>query len=157
MKRLVLFSSIAALSFGLVGCGSFKATDKILVNEQVQAKPVVVNQPVRLVRQPVQVVHQQPVRVQRVIQRVEVPRQVLVQPTTVQINQPQVQTIQLRYLNRVSVMRIQRALQLKGFNPGRIDGVYGVRTASAMARFQQTQGESRGVTASTLKKLGVIL
>ena len=30
MKRLVLFSSIAALSFGLVGCGSFKATDKIL-------------------------------------------------------------------------------------------------------------------------------
>ncbi len=154
MKRLVLFSSIAALSFGLVGCGSFKATDKILVNEQVQAKPVVIRQPVRLVRQ-------QPVRIQRVIQRVEVPRQVVVQPTTVQVTQPvvkqQAQTIQLRYLNRVSVMRIQRALQLKGFNPGRIDGVYGVRTASAMARFQRSQGESRGVTASTLKKLGVIL
>ena len=153
MKRLVLYSSIAALSFGLVGCGSFKATDKILVNEQVQAKPTVIQQPVRLVRQ-------QPVRVQRVIQRVEVPQQrVVVQPTTVKITQqqPQVQVIQLRYLNRLSIMRIQRALQQKGYNPGPIDGVYGVRTASAMTRFQRSQGESRGVTASTLKKLGVIL
>ena len=156
MKRLVLISSIAALSLGLVGCGSFKATDKILVNEQVQAPPVVVPQPVRLVRQ--QIVTQQPVRVQRVVQRVEVPRTV-VQPTTVQVQvqQPKAQVIQLRYLNRVSVVRIQRALLAKGFNPGPIDGVYGVRTASAMARFQRSQGESRGVTATTLKKLGVIL
>ena len=54
------------------------------------------------------------------------------------------------------VQDIQRALLAKGFNPGKIDGVIGVETSSAIRGFQQANGlATGGLTIDTLNKLGV--
>ena len=43
-------------------------------------------------------------------------------------------------MDREVVARIQRALTIRGFNPGEINGVYGARTQAAVADFQETEG-----------------
>ena len=54
------------------------------------------------------------------------------------------------------VQDIQRALKAKGFDPGPIDGVIGVKTSAAITAFQQANGlATGGVTIDTLDKLGV--
>jgi hypothetical protein len=56
------------------------------------------------------------------------------------------------------VMSIQRALQSAGHNPGRIDGVIGAETASAIRAYQKTKGLPVGhLTYETLERLGVKL
>jgi hypothetical protein len=54
------------------------------------------------------------------------------------------------------ISEIQRALRSAGFNPGRIDGVYGSSTKNAVARYQQSKGlPTGGITLDTLRRLGV--
>lgn len=43
-------------------------------------------------------------------------------------------------MDKEVVIRIQRALTTRGFNPGEINGVYGPRTQAAVADFQETEG-----------------
>lgn len=44
------------------------------------------------------------------------------------------------YQNRETVRRIQETLMALGFNPGPIDGIYGNKTAAAVAAFQTARG-----------------
>ncbi len=54
------------------------------------------------------------------------------------------------------VQDIQRALLAKGFDPGPIDGVIGVKTSAAVRAFQTANGlATGGLTMDTLDKLGV--
>jgi hypothetical protein len=54
------------------------------------------------------------------------------------------------------ISEIQRALRTAGFNPGRIDGVYGRSTKDAVARFQRSKNlPTGGITLDTLRRLGV--
>ena len=54
------------------------------------------------------------------------------------------------------VQDIQRALLAKGFDPGPIDGVIGVKTSAAIRGFQTANGlATGGLTMDTLDKLGV--
>lgn len=56
------------------------------------------------------------------------------------------------------VTRIQRALQSKGYNPGKIDGVLGGDTMDAVDRYQRASGQATGqLTIQTIKSLGVVL
>jgi peptidoglycan hydrolase-like protein with peptidoglycan-binding domain len=57
------------------------------------------------------------------------------------------------------VTDIQHALSARGFNPGEIDGEYGMNTQAAVVRFQQAQGlEADGVVGpQTAAALGVSL
>lgn len=55
------------------------------------------------------------------------------------------------------VVRIQRALDNAGYNPGDIDGVLGASTMSALSAFQADNGMAKGqLTMSAIKKLGVL-
>ena len=55
-----------------------------------------------------------------------------------------------------AVAEIQRALRSAGYNPGRIDGVYGRQTKDAVARYQRAKGlPTGGLTMDTLRRLGV--
>ena len=54
------------------------------------------------------------------------------------------------------VEAIQRALLVKGYAPGEVDGVLGSSTLSAAERFQQESGLAQGgLTMETLAALGV--
>ncbi len=54
------------------------------------------------------------------------------------------------------VKRIQTALDSSGFNPGRVDGVLGAETMSAVKRYQQSKGlATGGLTFQTLESLKV--
>ncbi|MEH6579159.1 MAG: peptidoglycan-binding domain-containing protein [Amphritea sp.] len=54
------------------------------------------------------------------------------------------------------ISRLQTALNDKSYNPGPIDGVYGVETQGAVSRYQKAQGLATGqLTIDTLRKLGV--
>lgn len=56
------------------------------------------------------------------------------------------------------VSRLQAALQRAGHNPGRVDGVLGRETISAVKSYQRTKGMASGqLTIETLKSLGVSL
>ena len=56
------------------------------------------------------------------------------------------------------VSRIQQALLAKGHNPGRVDGVIGSQTMSAVRSFQKTKGLASGqLTIETLNALDVSL
>jgi len=55
-----------------------------------------------------------------------------------------------------TVRRIQTALDGSGFNPGRVDGVLGADTMSAVKRYQQSKGlATGGLTIQTLESLKV--
>ncbi|KQZ68041.1 peptidoglycan-binding protein [Lysobacter sp. Root559] len=56
-------------------------------------------------------------------------------------------------------MRVQAALYAKGYDPGAIDGVLGVRTVSALQQFQEAYGlvPTGQMTTETLNALGVAL
>jgi len=55
------------------------------------------------------------------------------------------------------VLRIQKALDQAGYNPGSIDGALGSATMSAMSAFQKDNGMASGqLTMEALKKLGVL-
>lgn len=56
-----------------------------------------------------------------------------------------------------TVERVQRALTERGYAPGRIDGVFGPQTASAVARFQGDRGlvADGEVGDTTLRALGI--
>jgi len=59
-------------------------------------------------------------------------------------------------INPSIVSELQRALKKAKFNPGPIDGVYGVLTRAAVSRYQKAKGLSQGaLTLETLKSLGV--
>ncbi|QEQ97611.1 peptidoglycan-binding domain-containing protein [Neptunomonas concharum] len=54
------------------------------------------------------------------------------------------------------IRELQLALQAKGFNPGRIDGVLGQDTMAAVNAYQKAKGMASGqLTIKTLKSLGV--
>ena len=56
------------------------------------------------------------------------------------------------------VKQVQRALKAKGFNPGRIDGVLGAETMSAVSAFQRANNLPRGqLTMGTLRALNIPL
>jgi hypothetical protein len=55
------------------------------------------------------------------------------------------------------VLRLQRALDEAGYNPGSVDGVMGAATMSALSRYQNDNGMASGqLTMAALKKLGVL-
>ena len=56
------------------------------------------------------------------------------------------------------IISIQRALKAKGYDPGPIDDIIGVRTKAAILQFQKDKGLSTGNYRSieTLKALGVM-
>lgn len=55
------------------------------------------------------------------------------------------------------IIRLQRALDKAGFNPGNIDGVLGADTRSALSAFQRENNMPAGhLTMSALKKLNVL-
>jgi len=55
-----------------------------------------------------------------------------------------------------TVAQIQNALKKAGYNPGRVDGVLGGQTYSAVSRFQRDNNLNRGeITYETLKALGL--
>lgn len=62
-------------------------------------------------------------------------------------------------MSRTVVAEIQKALRLKGFDPGAIDGEFGRRTAEAVAAFQDKAGlvKDGEVGETTAKALGVNL
>jgi len=54
------------------------------------------------------------------------------------------------------VLRIQKALKRKGFNPGVVDGILGKATLHAIGEYQSRNGIERGgLTLATLKRLGI--
>ncbi len=55
------------------------------------------------------------------------------------------------------IRKLQSALQSEGYSPGRLDGVLGPQTMSAVSRYQSDNGMARGkLTIETLRKLRVI-
>jgi len=51
---------------------------------------------------------------------------------------------------------LQRQLKASGHNPGKIDGIYGIRTKAAVGSFQRAKGIKTGtLTLETLKALGI--
>ena len=55
------------------------------------------------------------------------------------------------------ISSLQRALKMRGFDPGRIDGVMGQQTIEAVSRYQRSKGMASGqLTMETLKSLNVI-
>ncbi|MEM8485728.1 MAG: peptidoglycan-binding domain-containing protein [Bacteroidota bacterium] len=55
------------------------------------------------------------------------------------------------------ISSLQRALKMRGFDPGRIDGVMGQQTIEAISRYQRSKGMASGqLTMETLKSLNVI-
>lgn len=55
------------------------------------------------------------------------------------------------------VVKLQKALQTKGYKPGPIDGVVGVETMAAVNRFQKDSGLASGqLSTETLRSLGVL-
>jgi len=57
---------------------------------------------------------------------------------------------------RPRVMMMQRALLLKGYNPGPIDGIIGSKTKAAVRRYQKAHGLATGaITLETLRSLGI--
>ncbi len=54
------------------------------------------------------------------------------------------------------VLKLQRALDSKGFNPGPIDGIYGTKTQAAVIAYQKKNNLASGeLTMATLKSLGI--
>lgn len=70
-----------------------------------------------------------------------------------------VYAVNLPNMNRTIVAEIQKALKLKGFEPGAIDGEFGERTAEAVAAFQDRAGlvADGEVGERTAKALGINL
>ena len=55
------------------------------------------------------------------------------------------------------ISSVQRALKMRGFDPGRIDGVIGTQTIDAIDRYQRSKGMPSGqLTMETLKSLNVL-
>lgn len=54
-----------------------------------------------------------------------------------------------------TIMRLQKALQGKGLDVGKIDGKLGSKTMSALSKYQSKHGLARGITYETLDHLGV--
>ena len=55
------------------------------------------------------------------------------------------------------IASLQRALKMRGYNPGRIDGVLGRETMDAVATYQRNKGMAAGqLTMETLKSLNVL-
>ncbi len=58
--------------------------------------------------------------------------------------------------NRSTVKQLQQALKSQGYNPGRIDGILGSETYSAVRTFQKRNSLAQGsITYEVLTKLGV--
>ena len=60
-------------------------------------------------------------------------------------------------MTRATIMDIQRALESKGYNPGRIDGVVGRETMSAVNDFQRDNQlpTDKYINIDTVKALNV--
>ena len=62
-------------------------------------------------------------------------------------------------MTRAAVRKIQTSLRDNGFSPGKVDGIWGPRTAAAMQLFQQSHGIStanaRMIGTDTLNALGM--
>ena len=55
------------------------------------------------------------------------------------------------------ISSLQRALKVRGYNPGRVDGVLGQQTLDAVDRYQRKKGIASGqLTMETLKSLNVL-
>ncbi len=59
-------------------------------------------------------------------------------------------------MTQTTISEVQRALKGMDFNPGPIDGIYGVLTSAAVKSFQQSKGLATGsLTYETVKALGL--
>ncbi len=59
--------------------------------------------------------------------------------------------------DHATVKQLQQALKQKGYNPGRVDGVLGKDTYTAVNRFQKRSGLAQGsITYEVLNQLGVV-
>lgn len=55
------------------------------------------------------------------------------------------------------ISSVQRALKMRGYDPGRVDGVLGTDTLEAIQRYQRSKGMAAGqLTMETLKSLNVM-
>lgn len=59
-------------------------------------------------------------------------------------------------MTKDKILKVQQALEAKGYNPGNVDGVFGGDTKRAIAKYQATNKMSTGgLTMETLKSLGL--
>jgi len=62
-------------------------------------------------------------------------------------------------LDTTTLTELQRALMARGYNPGRVDGVWGPRTAEALRNFHMDNGastmQSGHLSSNTLTQLGI--
>ena len=55
------------------------------------------------------------------------------------------------------ISSLQRALKMRGYDPGRIDGVLGRETLNAVSSYQRSKGMASGqLTMETLQSLNVL-
>lgn len=59
--------------------------------------------------------------------------------------------------DRSVVRAVQQALNDKGYNAGKVDGIWGPKTQGAVTKFQQSQGitPTRSLDDKTLTALGI--
>ena len=59
-------------------------------------------------------------------------------------------------MTKVNIKSVQSALKKAGFNPGPIDGIFGVRTKAALKKYQRANSLATGaLTKETLNSLGL--
>jgi peptidoglycan hydrolase-like protein with peptidoglycan-binding domain len=62
-------------------------------------------------------------------------------------------------LDTTTLTELQRALMARGYNPGRVDGIWGPRTADALRRFHMDNGaatmKNGHLNSNTLTQLGI--
>jgi len=175
MNRFVLSCCAIAITSGLAGCSNFKATDKLMRNDhrviqntrihQQKALPAIA--PVQLPSTVTATVTQLPQQIdartiiqQPAVTNTTVVRQVAAPVSTTTIVRPAVATVQqinVRTLNRVRMIELQRALAARGLYRAPIDGVFGLQTARGLATYQQQLGVRGPVTTEILRGLGISL
>lgn len=181
MNRFFLTAAGIATMATVAGCSSYKATDKILRSNErviqqtrVHQQPSVIRRVPVAVPQPAQIVTATPppsidlrsarVNSTQVVEPIvrETTRVVQPQARVVFVENPTTtvvtgERINVRLLSPVKIRQLQRALATKGYYRAGVDGIFGIRTAQALAAYQRSVGSTGPVTAQTLESLGIRL